>query len=125
VDGWPHAAFLSVGEVVAPSATAVALALHAGSRTAANLSSTSRAAILAVCDGQAQIVRLRCGRALRSEIAGRELLCFGADVTGVESHDASYATDLTGISFGLRDPDATVARWQETVAALRALPEPA
>jgi hypothetical protein len=56
-------------------------------------------------------------------VGGREVVCFRADVTAVEPHDAPYATDLTGISFGLRDPDATLARWRETVGALRALPE--
>jgi hypothetical protein len=119
--GWPHAAFLSVGEVVALSPTELALAVHAGSRTAGNLRRSSRAALVAVCAGQAQLVRIRCAFAETTAIGGVELACFRAGVTGVDHHEAPYATELTGIGFGLRDPGATLDRWQATVAALRAL----
>jgi hypothetical protein len=121
--GWPHAAFLSAGEVLARSPTQLALAVHAGSRTSDSLRRSGRATMLAVCEGQAELVRLRCRLADTTAIAGLDIACFHGDVERVERHDAAYATDLTGIAFGLRDPDATVPRWEATVAALRARPD--
>lgn len=117
--GSPHAAFLSVGEVLALSPAELAIALHADSRTTRNVARSPCASLVAVCEGVAFVIRVRCSRPSMVTIAGRDVALVKARITRVEQHDAPYATGLTGISFELREPAATLERWRATIATLR------
>jgi hypothetical protein len=116
--GWPHAALLSVGEVLARSPSDVALALHRTSGTTANLARTGRATLLVVAPPAAYTIRLD---ARPAPAAGDGPLArFSAGVAAVIRHEAPYAQLTAPIGFRLADPDAVHARWAATLDTLRA-----
>jgi hypothetical protein len=121
VDGWPHTALLSAGEVVALPDGSLRLALHAGSGTSSGLIASGRALLLVAAHGAVRTLRLRARLLSRIEIAGTELACFTAAVEDAAEHRAPYADLLGGPRFRLRDAEATRARWRATVEALRGL----
>jgi hypothetical protein len=120
-DNWPHLAMLSVGEVLAPDASHVRLALWPRASAVANLERVGRATLALVYQGRGYSIRLQVQRAadLDTPLSGR-LARFGGEVQDVLKDVAPYAVLETGTRFRLNDEPGTLTRWRQVIAALRA-----
>jgi hypothetical protein len=119
-EGWPHAALLSAGDVLALPNGRLRFALFPNSGTAANLVRDGRLTLSLSLEGGMCELRLRarqCGQGTLEV----PLAFFEAEVERVRVHVAPYADVTSGISFALHEPSAVLARWQRQLAALRAL----
>jgi hypothetical protein len=120
--GWPHLAMVSVGELVVATDGRLALALWPTSTCAANLARTGRATLAMVTDGLA--FSLRCHVDDELPITAGEdpaMRGFVLRVTAAVEDAAPYADLLSGVTFGLHDADATLARWHRTRDKLGAI----
>jgi hypothetical protein len=118
-DGWPRVALLSAGEVLAPDDATVRLALWPGSRTTANLERDGRALLALVLDGAAHRLALRARRAADIALEDGPRSAFEAAVVRAGRDEVPYARLRSGITFELAEPEQVLARWADTVAALR------
>jgi hypothetical protein len=118
-DGQAHLALLSRGEVLAVADDVLRIALHADSRTSANLARTGLATLLLVEPDGVETVTVRARSLGGADVGGRALAVFEARVTERREHAVPYATVTSGIAYELADEDATVARWQATIEVLR------
>jgi hypothetical protein len=118
-DGWPHAAMISVGEMVALNHEELRIALWPKTQTVANLKRTKQATLVAVHKGKVHYVRLAIEPlpALKDAKHNRER--FKAKVVSVKEDTAKYAEITSGIRFALYDPESVVRRWTETVSELK------
>lgn len=123
-EGVPHTALLSVGEVLATSATTVRLALWGTSRTTGNLTERPRALLTAVVDRAHVGIELRASRLPWGPEGTEGLAAFAAEVAQVHVDRVGYAELTSGITYRLHDRESVVERWQRTIAALRAAPGP-
>lgn len=119
VDGWPHQAMISVGEVVALDRRRLALALWPGAGTTAALTKTGRATLTVVLPPVAYALRLALSRVDDQEtpLAGRRAR-FVAEVAAASADEAPYATLESGVAFRLHEPEKTFASWREVRGAL-------
>jgi len=119
VDGWPHSAALSVGEVLAVTPEVVHLMLYAASRTSQALAARGRGVLVAVVDGALTRVRLEVASSDAEDArAGRRR--FRGRVVAVEIDRVAYARVTHGIEFELLDTGAR-ARWRRQIDELRGL----
>jgi hypothetical protein len=106
-DGSPRVALLTLGEVRAISPVALAVAVLAGSRTAANLIRRRRGTLLLLQRGMAAYIQARAGRGRVSE-SKPERQIFPLTVAGVRLDTPSRGEGdvalLSGPTFG--GPDA-------------------
>ncbi len=119
---------LSVGELYAPDARSLMLALWPRSR-GAQLLARERAAVLSfVADGAFHQARLRVAPAGVTDrpagdgtaVAG--LACFRATLVGGDAQRVGYARLTSGISFELDDQrDAVLTRWTRQIKQIRLL----
>jgi hypothetical protein len=119
-DGWPKAALLSAGDVLALPNGRLRLAIYANSGTAINLERDGRLTLSLALEGGMCSLRLRarkCGQGM-PELS---LAFFEAEVERVRMDRAPYADVSGGISFALHQPSAVLNRWQRQIAALRAV----
>jgi hypothetical protein len=116
--GWPHAALLSAGDMVALSSERIRFALFPQSTTVANLVHDGRITITLVLDGGMCEMRLRA-RPLAHSSPDVPLAFFEATVETTRVHVAPYAAVVSGLTFELHDPQAVVPRWQRQISALR------
>lgn len=116
-DGWPHAAMISVGELVVRSTGDVRLATWSRSRTTANIRRTGRALLQAVLGAHA--IRARLGL-VAADDDGR-LTLFTGHLEELDEDVAAYATLLSGPTFRLHDPDDVLIRWEHTIERLQRL----
>jgi pyridoxamine 5'-phosphate oxidase-like protein len=119
-EGWPHAALLSAGDVLALPNRRLRFAIFPNSGTAANLVRDGRLTLSMSLDGGMCELRMRarkCGQGT-PEVP---LAFFEAEVEHVRVHVAPYADVTSGISFALHEPSAVLERWRRQIAALRAL----
>lgn len=120
VDGWPHLAMLSVGEVLAVSQRELRLALWPNSTATANLSLAGRATLSLVHDGAGYSLRCSARREAALQLADDgPLASFSLHVEEAFEDRAPYAELTTGVRYRLRDRDPVLARWHRTIAALR------
>jgi hypothetical protein len=117
-DGWPHASFLGVGEVLADGPDGVSLMLWPHSTTAANLARSRRAVLFAAVEGSVWEARLEI-QSEGAELEGEPRI-FRTAVVAVRRHHAPYAEVHGMIGFTLLDPMTTVERWERQVERLRA-----
>jgi hypothetical protein len=119
-EGWPHAALLSAGDVLALPNGRLRFAIFPNSGTAANLVRDGRLTLSMSLDSGMCELRMR---ARKCDQGPQEvpLAFFEAEVERVRMHVAPYADVTSGISFALHEPSAVLARWQRQIAALRAL----
>src|ERR1700676_5344974 len=116
-DGWPHAAMLSAGEMLALDAFEVAMLLYDGSNTSRNLARDGRLTLtLPPARGLCEL-RLR---ATANKQEGRRR-CFTALVEDVRQHQSRYADVVSGVPFRLHDPTSVLARWSRQIETLRGL----
>jgi hypothetical protein len=114
--GWPRVASLSVGEVLAASATRVLLTLYTKSRTAAELTARGRGLLLLVDQGAILKVELEVSRL--GDGSGRTT--FDGVVVGVERDDVPYARVTHGIAFALvAHEEQVLARWRAQLDGLK------
>jgi len=118
-DGWPKAALLSPGDVLALPNGRLRFAIFAGSGTAANLARDGRVTLSMALDRGMCSLRMRA-RKCSQGMPELSLAIFEAEVERVRVHVAPYADVSSGISFSLHETSAVLARWQREIAALRA-----
>jgi hypothetical protein len=116
--GWPHAALLSAGDMVALPSERIRFALFPQSATTANLARDGRLTLTLSLDGGMCEVRLRARRLAHSS-PEVPLAFFEAEVEAVRNHVAPYAAVTHGITFALHEPQAVLPRWKRQIAALR------
>ncbi|MBV8891113.1 MAG: pyridoxamine 5-phosphate oxidase [Acidobacteria bacterium] len=120
VDGWPRAALLSAGDVLALPNGRIRFAIFANSGTTANLLRDGRLTLSMALDGGMYSLRMRarqCG-----QVTGEApLALFETQVERARLHVASYADVSCGISFSLHEPATVLDRWERQIAALRAV----
>jgi Pyridoxamine 5'-phosphate oxidase len=118
-DGWPHAALLSAGDMLALPGGRIRFAVFPRSGIAANLERDGRITVSLSVDGGMCELRMRA-RKLQQVAPEVPLACFEAEVVRVREHVAPYADVTTGVTFVLHDPRTVLSRWQRQIAALRA-----
>jgi hypothetical protein len=117
--GWPHAALLSAGDVVAMPNGRIRFVLFPQTVTTANLARDGRLTLSLSLDGGMCELMLRAQRLSRSA-PDVPWAFFEAEVETVRHHKARYAAVTQGITFSLHDPPAVLPRWTRQIAALRA-----
>lgn len=118
VDGWPHAAQLSVGELLALNSAELLAALWPGSHTVKNLRRDGRLTLALVHQGA--LLEIRARAILEGEHeTGRNLTVFRIKIETIKEHRAAYADVISGVTFQLHEPDKVLARWQEQIRMLR------
>ena len=118
-EGWPHAALLSAGEILALPSGRLRFAMFPQSGTVGNLARDSRLTLSLSLDGGMQELWLRARR-LANSATDIPLAFFEAEVERSRVHVAPYAVVTTGVTFALHEPDAVLPRWQRQIVALRA-----
>jgi hypothetical protein len=119
-DGWPKAALLSAGDVLALPNGRFRFAVFAGSGTAANLERDGRLTLSMSLDGGMCSLRMRARKCSQS-MPELSLAFFEAEVERVRMHVAPYADVTGGITFTLHEPTAVLKRWDREIAGLRAV----
>jgi Pyridoxamine 5'-phosphate oxidase len=114
--GWPHAALLSAGDVLAVSPQRLRFALFAQSGSAANLARDGRATLALAQDGGLCEVRLHTRRLAPDD---GPLALFEGKVDEVRTDVSPYADVTSGIAFALHQPEVVHARWLRQLDALK------
>ena len=117
--GWPHAALLSAGDMVAMPSGRIRFVLFPQSATTANLARDGRLTLTLLLDGGMCELRLHAHR-LAHASSDVPLAFFEAEVETARNHVAPYAVLTQGITFELHEPQAVLLRWNRQIAALRA-----
>jgi hypothetical protein len=117
--GWPHAALLSAGDMVALPSGRIRFVLFPQSTTTANLARDGRISLTLALDGGMCELRMHARRLAHSS-TDVPLAFFEAEVEITRTHVAPYADVTSGITFALHDPQAVLPRWQRQIAAMRA-----
>jgi hypothetical protein len=117
-EGWPHAALLSAGDMVAMPGGNIRFALFPQSGTVANLARDGRLTVTLSLDGGMCELRMRARR-LDHSSKDVPLALFEAEIVAVRQHAAPYAAVTGGITFSLLEPDAVLPRWKRQIDALR------
>lgn len=118
-NGWPYAAQLSLGEIIACSPGELLFAIWPESTTTRNLKRDGRITLALVLNDavvEIQALAVPCPETLTD----LNLAVFRAEVKQVIAHRAPYATVTSGLTFSLNDEAAALARWREQIAALKA-----
>jgi hypothetical protein len=117
-EGWPHAALLSAGDMVAMPSGNIRFALFPQSGIVANLARDGRMTFTLSVDGGMCELRMRARR-LNHASKDVPLAFYEAEIQAVRHHVAPYATITGGITFSLHEPDAVLPRWKRQIEALR------
>lgn len=118
-EGWPHAALLSAGDMLATPSGNIRFALFPQSGIAANLARDGRLTLTLSLDGGMCEFKMHARR-LNHSSKDVQLAFFEAEIEAVRRHVAPYATVTGGITFSLHDPDTVLPRWTRQIEALRA-----
>ena len=116
-EGWPHLAYLSAGEILVTDER-LSLALWPTSQTCANLRRCGQAILHVGADGVVWEARLKLTS--RATAGDERTAVFDGEVEGLRRHAAPYADVICLVSFRLHDAPATLKRWTEKQAELRA-----
>ncbi|MCD8792341.1 hypothetical protein [Staphylococcus gallinarum] len=118
IDGYPHTAMLSVGEIVAIDMEHLRFALWPNTTTVQGLRLNGKANIVFVYDQQVYYIELSV-REYQSQYEGNDdRLKFEGEIRNIKIDSAKYADITSGISIQLRNPKDTVLRWRATVTEL-------
>lgn len=119
-NGWPYAAQLSLGEIIASSPNELLFAIWPESTTTRNLKRDGRITLALVLNDA--VVEIQALAEPRPEtLTDLKLAVFSAEIKQVIAHRAPYATVTSGLTFSLNDEAAALARWREQITALKAL----
>ncbi len=116
--GWPHAALLSAGDMLAMPSGRIRFIIFAQSTTTANLMRDGRVTVALSLDGGMCELRMKCRR-LAHALADAVLACFEAELVEVRMHKAPYATVTGGVSFALHEPQSVLQRWHKQIDTMR------
>jgi hypothetical protein len=116
--GWPHAALLSVGEIIAMPSACLRFLMFAQSGTVTNLVRDTRLTLSLALGGEMHELWMRA-RPLELGDLKEPLAIFEAEIEKSRIHAAPYAALTSGITFSLHDADTVLPRWQRQLAALR------
>jgi hypothetical protein len=119
-DGWPHAATVSVGELLAVTSRELLLTLYAGSRTTAALAFSRRALLMTTAEGGVVKVALDV-RPLTAEDSDQHRRVFHCTVASARVDTVPYARVTHGIGFQLVDEGAALTRWKKQIEHLKEL----
>ena len=117
-EGWPHAALLSAGDMLAMPSGRIRFIVFDQSTTTSNLMRDDRVTITLSLDGGMCELRMRCRRLSHSS-PDAPLAFFEAELVEVRIHKAPYATVSGGVTFVLHEPQAVLQRWQKQIDAMR------
>lgn len=118
-DGWPHAALLSVGEILAIGPRHLRFVIDPHSTTTKNIERTGRVTLTLVHEGGLWEIRLGTHRSGDAEL-GHNTAIFTANVELARIHEVPYADVVAGVTYRLKDPDTVIERWEHQIRALRA-----
>lgn len=120
-DGWPHAAMLSVGELLAVGEARLRAALWPTSTATRNLTASGQATLALVHAGVAYYVRCRAQRGDDLDVPSSPdgLAYFALEIEDILEDVVPYAELTSGITFRLAETAESLPRWQERVEALR------
>lgn len=124
-DGWPHLAMLSLGEVVARDEHTLGLLLWPRSTATRNILDRGQATLCVVLDGAGWTLRLTTREEPMVTGEHGEFRRFAATVAGAAVDRAPYADLTSGVTFRLKDPDATLQRWAAMREVIASRPEEA
>jgi hypothetical protein len=114
--GRVRSALLSLGELLAPDARRLCIALWPRSRVAEAIGATGRATLAFVFDEAFVQVQLD---ARHVPLEDSSLMCFVATVETGELQRVGYARLTTGIAFELEDREIVLTRWRAQVEMLK------
>jgi len=120
-DGWPRAAQLSVGEILAVNASELRIAVWPNSQSTANLRRDGRLTLSLVCAGALWEIR-GVATLLAEHQTALDLVVFRVAIEGIAEQRSPYAEIVSGLTFRLTEREKTLARWQEQIDAMRKLP---
>lgn len=121
-DGYPRPAMLSVGEVLARGPSELRLALYASSSTTANLRRAGKLTLASAHGGRGYYVRASARELAVMDPGLAGLTVFAVTVDDVLEDGEAIAEVTSGFTMRLTaDPERTVATWETTMRALRAL----
>ncbi|WP_322014872.1 hypothetical protein [Paraburkholderia sp. J12] len=120
-DGRLGTSLLGIGELYAPDARTLRVALWSGARSARSLAGSAPAALTFVFDGAFYQVQLDAVQMASREAEAAGLACFEAAIAAGEAQRVPYARLDSGIVFTLDESgrEATLRRWAEQVEWLR------
>jgi hypothetical protein len=118
-DGSPHAALLSVGEILAIDQRHLHFAIRPDSTTTKNIERTGRVSLAMVHGGVLWEIHLDAKR-IAEDRAGMKLAFFTAKVKNVRVHRVDYADVVSSVSYRLHNPEGVVKRWEHQIEELRA-----
>ncbi|WP_267846193.1 pyridoxamine 5'-phosphate oxidase family protein [Robbsia betulipollinis] len=119
-DGWPHAAQLSLGEVLAIDRRHFRFLIDPRSKTTRNIEDSDRVVLSVVHGGESWEIRLSAKKIGMSGV-GHNTALFSAAVVSVTVHSVPYATVDTGMTYHLRDPENVIKRWEEQIRVLKSV----
>jgi hypothetical protein len=122
VNGWPHAALLSAGEILVLPDGRIRLIIFPSSGTATNIGRDSRSTLTVPLDRGICEIRMQMRKLGESKAAGVALAIFEGQVQRIHKHLSPYADVESGLTFSLHEPEAVLARWYRQIAVLRNMP---
>ncbi|MCY7865617.1 pyridoxamine 5'-phosphate oxidase family protein [Bacillus spizizenii] len=118
-DGWPHAAMISAGEIIALSRTDIRIALWKNTATAANILRTGKAQFTAWWKGAAHYVKLQCEPLPPLTEAEYDRDRFACRIVSMKEDVAKYAGLTSGVRIQLHSPEEVLNRWEKTLEELK------
>lgn len=115
---WPHAAMLSVGEIVALSRTTLRLSLWENTTTTRNILRTGQATLVAFSNQSACYIQLSLSRLPKLANARHPRTRFEAEVVSCREDKAKYADITSGVQIQLKEPVTVLERWEESLREL-------
>ncbi|MBR0006460.1 pyridoxamine 5'-phosphate oxidase family protein [Bacillus subtilis] len=118
-DGWPHAAMISAGEIIALSRTDIRIALWKNTMTSANILRTGKAQFTAWWKGAAYYVKLECAPLPPLKDAEYDRDRFSCRIVSVKEDVAKYADLTSGVRIQLHSAEEVLSRWEKTLEDLK------
>ena len=109
--GWPHASLLSAGDMLAVPPAQIRFLIFPDSVTTRNLVRDGRVTVTVSFESGMWELRLRARR-LALPSPDIQLACFEATLERARFHSVPYASVTSGVTFGLKDPEAVLPRWE-------------
>ncbi|GAA0134366.1 pyridoxamine 5'-phosphate oxidase family protein [Paenibacillus sp. YSY-4.3] len=117
---WPHTAMISAGEIVAVNPSTLRLGLWENTVTTRNIIRNGQALLVVISDQAACYIRLSLTRLPDLADAKHPRTRFEAKVADCREDKAKYADIISGVQIQLKEPQAVMTRWEETLEELKA-----
>lgn len=119
-EGWPHAAMVSAGEVLAIDDKTFRIALWPDSATTQNIVRDGRLTLTFPCGGGLYEFRLQA-KVLADQQTRYHLKFFETSIVKAKKHYSKYADVVSGVTVKIHqeEMEKVLERWEEQIAALR------